>query len=359
MTLNTASLLNQILAPVFVLRKNLTVKYFNEPARSLFTRVEENMSLEDFFPDKSLMRAISAVFEGSSEENVDVFVSSSIDHYLQASVTPFEQEKEPKYAVLILHDVTSLRLAEQMRADFVANVSHELKTPLSTLIGFIETLLGPAKDDAEALEKFLKIMRAQTNRMDNLVRDLLSLSKIEVDEHTLPTGQVDVISVIRRVIDTLELRAAERGISIHLRTDLKQAVVQGEPEQIYQLFQNLIQNAVKYTRSQTTVDVILEAEYGAQHQQLWYRTTVRDQGEGIPRIHLPRLTERFYRVDAARSRDLGGTGLGLAIVKHILNRHRGKLLIESEVGKGSDFIALLRENSATAPLEKSSWEKQH
>lgn len=355
MSLNTALLLDHISAPILVLRKNYTVKYCNNPAKDLIQDLDEGVCVTDYLKDEGLLKAVAEIFNGSSKQKVEFLLEGAVDHILQVSVTPFEQEAEPKYAVLILHDVTAMRRAEQMRADFVANASHELKTPLSSLMGFIETLLGPARGDQEALEKFLRIMRTQTDRMANLVKDLLSLSRIELDEHMLPEGAVDLVAVIRRVIDTLELKAEQRGISIKFDPEFDQAIIRADDEQIYQLFQNLVQNAVKYTRSHSAVEVQIKTENGVRGKK-WYRVTVRDFGEGISRIHLPRLTERFYRVDTARSRDLGGTGLGLAIVKHILNRHRGKLLIESEVGQGSEFTALLREDCRDAKIEQSLWE---
>jgi len=229
-----------------------------------------------------------------------------------------------------------------MRADFIANAGHELKTPLATLIGFIETLLGPAREDVAARERFLGIMREQAQRMARLVDDLLSLSRIELNEHVAPTDRVALAPVIDEVARGLELRAAERGIRIirALPPDLPE--VQGDRDELAQIFQNLLDNAVKYGRPHSEIEVS-----GGTGSEMLVRVAVADQGEGIPSEQLPRLTERFYRVDTARSRELGGTGLGLAIVKHIVNRHRGRLDIASTVGRGSTFTVWLR--AAGAP----------
>jgi two-component system phosphate regulon sensor histidine kinase PhoR len=247
-----------------------------------------------------------------------------------------------------------------MRADFIANASHELRTPLTTLTGFIETLRGPARDDAEARERFLAIMHQQAARMTRLVEDLLSLSRIELNEHVMPQGLVALDSLLRHLADALELRAAERGMRIRL--DLPPALpeVLGDRDELAQVFQNLVDNGIKYGRAGS--DITVTAATGVRPSYSsdaggnpFVSVAVRDCGEGIAREHLPRLTERFYRVDTARSREMGGTGLGLAIVKHILNHHRGFLEIESTLGAGSAFTVFLRPHpGATAALYSAS-----
>ena len=245
-------------------------------------------------------------------------------------------------AILVLHDLTSVRRAEQLRADFVANASHELRTPLSSLLGFVETLRGPAVDDKDAQRRFLAIMHEQATRMAHLVEDLLSLSRIEMEEHTPPTGTADIESVLRSVTSTLDIKARDKSMTIVVEATNLPAVT-GEGDELTQVFQNLIDNAIKYGRTGSTVRIEAK-ESGVARRRLGrpaIAVAVMDQGEGISREHLPRLTERFYRVDKARSRQLGGTGLGLAIVKHIVNRHRGALEITSNEGEGSTFTVFL------------------
>jgi two-component system phosphate regulon sensor histidine kinase PhoR len=266
--------------------------------------------------------------------------------------------------LLTFHDQTPLRRVEEMRADFVANASHELRTPLAALSGFIDTLQGPAREDAKARERFLGIMHAQATRMARLIDDLLSLSRIELNEHTPPAGQVRLNEIIRTIVDGLEFKAAGKQITIvidapppdgaesPIRLDDLPAV-SGDDDELTQVFQNLIDNAIKYGRAGSTVRIAgwavgpapMALGAGAPLTRRLERPSVAvavmDEGEGIAREHLPRLTERFYRIDTARSRELGGTGLGLAIVKHILNRHRGALDIDSVVGQGSTFTVHL------------------
>jgi two-component system phosphate regulon sensor histidine kinase PhoR len=252
----------------------------------------------------------------------------------------------PGGALLALADVTSVVRAERMRRDFVANVSHELRTPLATLAGFIETLQGPAKDDAPARARFLAIMGQQSARMTRIVTDLLSLSKIEESEHTPPAARVDAGRLVQSTVDALapQIKAKQARLDLAIGPDLPPVL--GDADQLAQVFQNLIDNAIKYGRAGGTVRVRLAraeappAGFAARHRS-YLVFEVRDEGEGIAREHLPRLTERFYRVDAGRSRDMGGTGLGLAIVKHIVNRHRGTLDVDSEPGKGSVFAVYL------------------
>ncbi len=247
--------------------------------------------------------------------------------------------------MIALYDLTGVKQTERMRADFVANVSHELRTPLSSLIGFIETLRGPASDDPDAQERFLKIMEEQSHRMSRLVDDLLSLSRIELLEHTPPDSECDIPEILQSVASTLELEAARHGMRIHVACEALPLVV-GVHDELTQVFQNLLDNAVNYGKGNTVVRVSARplARGGAGERRLGragVKVSVFNEGDGIAREHIPRLTERFYRIDAGRSRRLGGTGLGLAIVKHIINRHRGELEIESRPDEGVTFTVLL------------------
>jgi two-component system phosphate regulon sensor histidine kinase PhoR len=242
-------------------------------------------------------------------------------------------------ALVVLSDRTRERAVERMRADFVANASHELRTPLASLAGFVETLRGAAADDPAAQQRFLAIMAEQATRMNRLIDDLLGLSRVELSEHTPPSESVDLAAVVARVLPVFEMRLGERGVTLarEIAPDLPLVVADGE--QMAQVVTNLVDNAIKYGREGGTVRLVLRPEPagGRFGPRPGVVLAVSDEGAGIPRAHIPRLTERFYRVDKGRSRSAGGTGLGLAIVKHIANRHRGRLLIESEEGQGATF----------------------
>ena len=296
----------------------------------------------------ALLAAVDAVLTGGPGRLVEFDLASPIERHLSARIDPLPARTEDGVVLLVsLHDLTSVKRAEQMRADFVANASHELRTPLSTLVGFIETLQGPAADDEEARVKFLAIMQQQASRMARLVEDLLSLSRIEMNEHLPPTTPIGVVNVLRHVGQTLEMKAAARGMTIDYDIDDEQARVVGDADELAQLFQNLIDNAIKYSKPDTAITIGVGP---SRRFRDGVAIQVRDRGEGIARTHLPRLTERFYRVDTARSREMGGTGLGLAIVKHIINRHRGQLEIDSEIGEGTVFTVHLRGSMGGAVL---------
>ncbi|AWM88251.1 ATP-binding protein [Microvirga sp. 17 mud 1-3] len=248
--------------------------------------------------------------------------------------------------VLFFRDLTSTRRLEAMRADFVANASHELRTPLASLLGFVETLQGPARNDAAARERFLEIMREQAQRMKRLIDNLLSLSRIEMRAHVPPTEPVDLKAVTTHMIEMLTPLAQERGTLIQARLPDRPLVVPGDRDELLRVCENLIENAVKYGESGGRVEVELSRTESPDGKPLAV-LAVQDYGPGIPPEHLPRLTERFYRVDGAQSRDKGGTGLGLAIVKHIVNRHRGRFDIASEPGQGARFTITLPASAET------------
>jgi len=247
-----------------------------------------------------------------------------------------------KGALICFEDVTHLEQAGQMRRDFVANVSHELRSPLTALLGFIETLRGPARDDPAARARFLKTMQDEAERMERLVRDLLSLSRVEAQERVRPTDPVDLSRAIATVLHALRPFAEERGVAIVANLPDAPVAVPGDADQLQQVVTNLIENAIKYGGRDRAVHVSLKAT----DEEPTLRgpaavIAVRDEGTGIDPVHIARLTERFYRVDSHRSRHMGGTGLGLAIVKHIVGRHRGRLRIESKLGQGSEFRVVL------------------
>jgi two-component system phosphate regulon sensor histidine kinase PhoR len=242
--------------------------------------------------------------------------------------------------VITVHDLSPIRRVEEMRADFVANVSHELRTPLAALTGFIETLQGPARNDPAARERFLDIMQAQAWRMARLIDDLLSLSRIELRAHQRPETPVDLIPIVRQVTDGLQVLAHERGVAVEVAAPEQPLIVPGDRDELIRLFENLIENGMKYGASGKRVEIALTRAAAADGKPE-ASVSVRDHGPGIAAEHLPRLTERFYRVDVGESRAQGGTGLGLALVKHILNRHQGRLSIDSKEGQGATFTVRL------------------
>jgi two-component system phosphate regulon sensor histidine kinase PhoR len=277
-----------------------------------------------------------------TEERVEFSERIPADRWLEACIAPVVQGGGSARPLLLItiHDLSSIRRVEEVRADFVANASHELRTPLAALTGFIETLQGPAREDVQARERFLGIMKQQATRMARLIDDLLSLSRIELKVHQQPQTLVDLVAIVRQVSDGLQTLARDRGVEIKLEIAAAPLTIRGDRDELIRVFENLIENALKYGAPGKRVEVKsgreTRADGGAEAV-----IAVRDFGPGIAPEHLPRLTERFYRVDVVESRTQGGTGLGLALAKHILNRHRGRLAIDSALGQGATFTVRL------------------
>ena len=239
-------------------------------------------------------------------------------------------------------DMTDKEQASQMRRDFVANVSHELRTPLTALMGFIETLRGPARNDPKAAARFLDIMQNEAERMNRLVGDLMSLNRVEGDERVRPTQNIVLNDVLNSTLHTLQSLASEADVTFETEYPQSPVAMTAEGDQLKQVFTNIIMNAIKHGGSGGKVTVrVTESAREPVLRAAGVRIQIIDYGAGIDPIHLPRLTERFYRADDHRSKELGGTGLGLAIVKHIINRHRGRLRVESELGQGTTFTVIL------------------
>jgi two-component system phosphate regulon sensor histidine kinase PhoR len=340
--------------PVIALDRNGRVLTLNEHARSLTPalRQGEPVSLALRMPE--LIEAIGRAYDTGEEQRVEYSERVPLDRWFETIVVPVKRRSNPGRPDLVLmtfHDLTPLRRVEEMRADFVANASHELRTPLAALSGFIETLQGSARDDAKARERFLAIMQEQARRMARLIDDLLSLSRIELNAHRRPDALVDLVPIVRQVVDGLETLARDRGVTVHVEA-ARAMTVPGDRDELVRVFENLVENALKYGAPGKRVDVTLAPHESAEGEPE-AQVAVRDYGPGIAPEHLPRLTERFYRVDVTESRAQGGTGLGLALVKHILNRHRGRLSIESKLGAGAAFTVQLP-TSVTPPVEQIS-----
>ncbi|MEM7473219.1 MAG: ATP-binding protein [Pseudomonadota bacterium] len=267
-------------------------------------------------------------------------LSGEVSYEFTAS--PLEKNGKVIGAVLSFEDRSQAEEAETIRRDFVANISHELRTPLTALTGFIETLRTAARDDPAARDRFLGIMEKEASRMSRMVSDLLSLSRVQGDERVRPRDRVNVGAVLRSVIATLEGKLKDANVQICAEGLEEVAEVLGDQDQLTQLFLNLVENAIKYGGGDREIEISLtDIEHDRTLRMPAIRIDVRDQGDGIDELHLPRLTERFYRVDDHRSREMGGTGLGLSIVKHIINRHRGRLKITSNQSVGSCFSTIL------------------
>jgi two-component system phosphate regulon sensor histidine kinase PhoR len=320
-----------------VLARDTRVVAFNSAARVIAPALERGALASLALRVPEVVEALREVAATQHARSVEFSQRVPIDRWFTTYVRPLGTEG---MMLLVFHDLTPLHRAEIMRADFIANASHELRTPLAALSGFIDTLLGSARDDAAARARFLAIMKSQATRMARLIDDLLSLSRVELTEHMHPETPVDVVAIVRQVIDGLQTLATDRNLEIDVTPAATPAMVAGDRDELMRVFENLIENALKYGASGKRVDVGFR-NASAADDSAEVLVTVRDYGPGIAAEHIPRLTERFYRVDVSQSRAEGGTGLGLALVKHILNRHRGKLSIESDTGKGATFTVRL------------------
>ncbi len=364
LTAETDRLLDGLPYPLLVLGRDRQLLRLNRAAHTLFgDRPASDLLGRDLahaLRDPVLDEAVGRVLAGAAGASVELAIADGrVERLFAVAVAPLEDAGDgaspgtagvvggdAPMVMVTLHDITAIRRTEELRVDFVANASHEIRSPLTALIGCIETLRGPAWDDDQARATFLEMMDDQGRRMARLVDDLLSLSRIELKEHTQPTGKVDLAAMLERLRVSLRFDVAEKEMTIALDVASGLAPARGDEGELEQALYNLVSNAIRYGRRGTTVSVCAGvSESPPDHLRLssgpllW--VAVGDDGEGIEPHHLPRLTERFYRVDAARSRALSGTGLGLAIVKHVLNRHRGELHIESRVGEGSTFTIWL------------------
>lgn len=328
--------LSAIDMPLYLLDARENLRYENAAASSAFglTPVGQHLSLRVRSPAiLDMVRETIATGRPNSVEYSERLPSTQVYLARVAAVDPSRQKDgSERFFILSFRDISESRRIDKMRSDFVANASHELRTPLAALGGFIETLQGPARRDPKAAERFLGIMMEQVARMNRLVDDLLSLSRLELKAHIAPSERVELGPLLGYVCDGLAPLAESLGVKIEVSLPDSPVTVAGDKDELLQVFENLIQNACKYGQEGKKVEVTLGG--GGDHP---VEVSVRDYGQGIPAEHIPRLTERFYRVNVEASRSKKGTGLGLAIVKHILTRHRARLLVNSKVGEGSTF----------------------
>lgn len=331
-------LLSNIPDPIIVTDRQMTVREANEAARALLPALRVGQPLFYTLRAPDILAGIEHGLASAESLHVEFHQRVPVERTFDVQISPLSNASAGAGeggVMLFFRDLTEARRLERMRADFVANVSHELRTPLASVVGFIETLQGPAREDAAARDRFLEVMRGQAWRMTRLIDDLLSLSRIELRAHILPTSLVDLRLIAGEIIEAQGVRARERGVEIVLSTPDEPLVVAGERDELLRVVENLVENAVNYGGSGGRVEVTLTRNANGVGRAV--ELAVRDYGPGIAPEDLPRLTERFYRVDVAESRHKGGTGLGLAIVKHIVARHRGRMTIESDLGQGATF----------------------
>lgn len=330
--------------PWIIIDERNTVRQVNALAARQFAKLELGAPLSLSLRNPSLLSAVDTCRRTGSSQTVEMQQTVPTQVFFRVHVAPLAPLKADaptsrKWLVVTFADVTEQRRIDSMRSDFIANASHELRTPLTSVVGFIETLRGPAANDTRAREKFLGIMAHQAERMSRLIDDLLSLSRIEARQHLPPSGTVDLKGILEDVAEALSPLADEAGVRIARELPPSSVVIPGDRTELHEVFENLVENALKYGGQGGLVEVSLKPAVGQPGYA--YAVTITDHGPGIAAEHVPRLTERFYRVDAESSRKKKGTGLGLAIVKHIVKRHRGLMTIRSELGKGTSVEVLL------------------
>lgn len=337
--------------PCFVLDRRGIVRYLNTNATSAFPiKAGDPLTFRLRIPE--LTAAFDRVAKGGAPERVEFSERVPTERWFAAWFARLDSPGAGDFIVMILDDLSERRRIDRIRVDFVANASHELRTPLASLAGFIETLQGSARADPEARDRFLAIMHDQATRMSRLIDDLLSLSRIELKVHVRPSDPVDLVPILNHLSDSLEPLARELGVTIEADLPDEPMIVVGDRDELIQVFENLIENAIKY--GQVGKRVVVTVDPGGESGPI---ASVRDFGPGIAEEHLPRLTERFYRIDVEESRQHRGTGLGLAIVKHILARHGARLTIESRPGEGALFRVTFPQAETPSEIEEIQYYK--
>jgi two-component system phosphate regulon sensor histidine kinase PhoR len=326
--------------PCLVLDRRSVVIHRNHQAIAQFPGLAMGSPIALSLRAPAVLSAIESVRRSGAAETVEMHRTVPTETWHRVTVAPLETREHEPMMILTFHSLTDERRLATLRTDFIANVSHELRTPLTSVLGFIDTLAGPAAGDPAAQQKFLGIMRIQAARMSKLIEDLLSLSRIEMRQHLRPTGRIDIALLLREVREGLVTQAQEAGAEIVVDAPADPVLITGDRDELYEVFENLVDNALKYGAEGGRVEVALAPTESRQGYD--YLVSVTDHGPGIAPEHVPRLTERFYRVDAESSRKKKGTGLGLAIVKHIVTRHRGLLTIRSQPGQGTRVEVLLQ-----------------
>lgn len=327
--------------PCMVVNERAVLVYRNRAALTRFPRARPGDPLAFTLRNPELVEAVEAARASGQAQRAELHLTVPNETWYRISAVPYRPDDagEQAFIVITLYDFTEQKRIDTMRADFIANASHELRTPLTSLMGFIETLQGPAARDEASRGRFLGIMGNQAERMSGLIDDLLSLSRIELRQHVKPTSDVNLSQLLREVVESLEARLAGAQVEIALTLPEQPVSVVGDRQELFEVVENLADNAIKYGGEGTRIEIALEP--ASTRTGAYHAITVADDGPGIAEEHVPRLTERFYRVDAESSRKKKGTGLGLAIVKHIVNRHHGQMTIRSKLGQGTRVEILL------------------
>ena len=324
--------------PVYIIDREGRIEFANQSGQKTFSRAYVGERIFIRFREPTLRNAIETTLKTEDIKNVEYNEEFPDNRWFNVEISPIIRAGKSRSSrfIVVFHELTEAKRIDQMRSDFIANASHELRTPLASLLGYLETLKGPAKNDKKAQAKFYDTMQDQAERMTRLVNDLLSLSQFEMKSHVRPENTVDLTDTVKRVVASLMPLAEKMNVGIELDAE-QPMLVKGEDDELVQVFENLIENACKYGQDGKLIKVSVKASSDGKQAEV----RVRDFGPGIEEEHQRRITERFYRVDVARSREKQGTGLGLAIVKHILQRHGTRLLISSKPGDGAEFCVKL------------------
>ena len=328
-------IINQIDDLILIVDKFKNIKFFNNSAKKKFGANNLNKHVATLLRVPDLLQNIDLVLLKKETITMDLELSSPSFQFFKVHLFsgPTSYVDDPDSVVLFLKDLTDIIKAQRFKSDFVANVSHELKTPLVSIKGFLETISGHAKDDLEAQKKFIPIMLEQADRMESLIKDLLSLSRIELEEHVQPQDKVNLKEILSNVEDIHQKNLKSFEFKNNIKDDF---FIRGDHEKLIEVFSNIIDNSIKYSEKNKKIEVNCKQGNGKVIGDS-YTVSIKDNGIGIPTEQLPRITERFFRVDAAKSKKVGGTGLGMAIVKHIVNQHRGELEIKSEAQNGTEI----------------------
>ncbi len=328
-------IINQIDDLILIVDKFKNIKFFNSSAKKKFGENNLNKHVATLLRVPDLLQNIDLVLLKKETITMDLELSSPSFQFFKVHLFsgPTSYVDDPDSVVLFLKDLTDIIKAQRFKSDFVANVSHELKTPLVSIKGFLETISGHAKDDLEAQKKFIPIMLEQADRMESLIKDLLSLSRIELEEHIQPQDKVNLKEILSNVEDIHQKNLKSFEFKNNIKDDF---FIKGDHEKLIEVFSNIIDNSIKYSEKNKKIEVNCGQGNGKVIGDS-YTVSIKDNGIGIPTEQLPRITERFFRVDAAKSKKVGGTGLGMAIVKHIVNQHRGELEIKSETQRGTEI----------------------